>query len=255
VKTNKYNLIVNVMEMNKETLERMSHMRLQGMYYAFKTSLEKMSGESMTVDQFVSWLITSEWDDRRNRSIERAVKQAGFRYKACVEEINYSIERGMEKNRVQRLAGLGFIKEGRDLFITGSTGTGKSYLATALGFQACQNGFKVMYCNTVRLMGLLKTAKAKGNILQELKKIERLDLLILDDFGLQPFDSHARGSLLEIIEDRHQRKSTLITSQIPVKDWYDVIGDKTVADALLDRIVHQAIRIELWGESLRKKKV
>jgi DNA replication protein DnaC len=209
----------------------------------------------MTVDRFVSRLITGERDDRRNRSMERAVKQAGFRYKACVEEINYSIERGMEKNQVQRLAGLGFIKEGRDLFITGSTGTGKSYPATALGFQACRNGFKVMYCNTARLMGLLKTAKAKGNILQELKKIERPDLLIPDDFGLQPFDSHTRGSLPEIIEDRRQRKSTIITSQIPVKDRYDVIGEKTPSDALLDRIVHQAIRIELRGESLRKRKV
>jgi DNA replication protein DnaC len=242
------------MEMNKETLEKMSHMRLQGMYYAFKTSLERMNPESMTIDQFVSWLIASEWDDRRNRSIERAVKHAGFRYKACVEDINYSIERGLDKNQVQRLAELGFIKEHRDLFITGSTGTGKSYLATALGYQACQSGLKVMYSNTARLMGLLKTAKAKGNIIQELKKIERLDLLILDDFGLQPFDSHARGNLLEIIEDRHQRKSTIITSQIPVKDWYDVIGEKTVADAVLDRIVHQAIRIEIGGESLRRKK-
>lgn len=241
------------MEMNKETLEKMHQMRLQGMYYAFKTSIESMSGETMTIDQFVSWLVTSEWDDRRNRSIERAVKQAGFRYRASVEEINYHVERGLDKNQIGRLAELGFVQEHKDLFITGSTGTGKSYLATALGYQACQQGLKVMYSNTGRLMGLLKTSKAKGNILQEFKKIERMDLLILDDFGIQPFDSHARGNLLEIIEDRHGRKSTVITSQIPVKDWYDVIGEKTVADAVLDRLVHQSIRIELAGESLRKK--
>lgn len=152
------------------------------------------------------------------------------------------------------MADLTFVREHKDLFITGSAGTGKSYLATAFGFQACQKGYKVLYANTSRLMGMLKVAKAKGTILQELKKIERLDMLILDDFGIQPFDSQGRMNLMDIIEDRHGKKSTIITSQVPVKDWYDVIGEKTIADAVLDRIVHQAIRIELFGESLRKCK-
>ena len=231
----------------------MQQMRLQGMYYAFKTSLETLRMESMTIDQFVSWLVSSEWDDRRNRAVERAIKSASFRYKANVEEIDFSIERGMGRNQILRLAELGFIKEHKDLFITGSTGTGKSYLATALGYQACQKGFKVLYASTARLMGQLKSAKAKGTILLELKKIERIDMLILDDFGIQPFDVQARGLLLDIIEDRHGKKSTIITSQIPVRDWYDIIGEKTIADAVLDRIVHQAIRVELKGDSLRKK--
>lgn len=212
-----------------------------------------MRVENMTIDQFVSWLVDSEWDDRRNRAVERAVKAAGFRYKANVEEIDFSIERGMDRNLILRLAELGFVKEHKDLFITGSTGTGKSYLATALGYQACLTGFKVLYANTARLMGMLKAAKAKGTILLELKKIERMDMLILDDFGLQPFDAQTRGLLLDVIEDRHGKKSTVITSQIPVRDWYDIIGEKTIADAILDRIVHQAIRVELAGESLRKK--
>ena len=242
------------MEMNKETLEKMSQMRLQGMYYAFKTSLERMNQESMTIDQFIAWLVSSEWDDRRNRTIVRSVKNANFRYKASVEEIDFSVERGLDKNIVLRLAELGFISEHKDLLITGSTGTGKSYIATALGYQACQRGYKVLYANTARLMGMLKVAKAKGTILQELKKIERTDLLIMDDFGIQPFDVQTRISLLDIIEDRHAKKSTIITSQIPVKDWYDIIGEKTIADAVLDRIVHQTIRIELFGESLRRNK-
>lgn len=242
------------MEMNKETLEKMSQMRLQGMYHAFKTSLEALHGQGMTTDQFISWLVTNEWDDRRNRTIERAVKGAAFRYKASVEDIDYSIERGLDKNQVQRLAELSFVAEHKDLFITGSTGTGKSYLATALGYQACQKGYKVLYANTNRLLGSLKIAKAKGTILQELKKIERLDMLILDDFGIQPFDVQARMNLLDVVEDRHGKKSTIITSQIPVKDWYEIIGEKTIADAVLDRIVHQALRVELFGESLRKSK-
>lgn len=243
------------MEMNKETLDKMTQLRLRGMFNAFKTSLETTQKESMTIDQFTSWLVVSEWDDRRNRAIERAIRGANFRHKASVEGLSFSVERGLDKNQVQRLADLSFLSTQKDVFITGSTGTGKTYLAIALGYEACQKGFKVMYSNTSRLMGLLKSSKAKGTILSELRKIERMDLLILDDFGLQPFDATARMNLLDVIEDRYGKKSTIITSQIPVKEWYDVIGEKTVADAVLDRLVHQSLRVELYGESLRKQKL
>ena len=240
------------MEKNQETLDKMRQMRLLGMYNAFKISMESFKTESMTTDQFVAWLVSNEWDDRCNRMIERLIKQASFRYKASLEEVDYSLERGLERNLLERLAELSFVKESRDLFITGSSGTGKSYIATALGYRACQKGMKVLYANTARLMGQLKMAKAKGTILQELKKIERADLLVLDDFGIQPFDAGGRMNLMDIVEDRYGKKSTLITSRVPVKDWYDIIGEKTIADAVLDRIVHQAIRIELHGDSIRK---
>lgn len=151
--------------MNTETLERMRVLRLFGMHDAFKTNLETSLKESMTPDQFIHYLVTCEADDRRNRAVARAVKQANFRYKASLEEIDYSIDRGLDKNQVHRLAALDFIKEHKDLFITGSTGTGKSYLATAIGYHACQEGYKVMYVNTAKLMGQLKLAKAKGTIL------------------------------------------------------------------------------------------
>ena len=238
--------------MNQETLDKMRQMRLLGMYNAFKISMESFKTESMTTDQFVAWLVSNEWDDRCNRMIERLIKQASFRYKASLEEVDYSLERGLERNLLERLAELSFVKESRDLFITGSSGTGKSYIATALGYRACQKGMKVLYANTARLMGQLKMAKAKGTILQELKKIERADLLVLDDFGIQPFDAGGRMNLMDIVEDRYGKKSTLITSRVPVKDWYDIIGEKTIADAVLDRIVHQAIPIELHGDSIRK---
>jgi DNA replication protein DnaC len=241
--------------MNNETLDKMRQLRLYGMYDAFKTNLETSVKESLTPDQFIALLVASEWDDRRNRYVERAIRGAGFRYKASLEQVDYGIDRGLDKNQVHRLAALDFVKERKDLFITGSTGTGKSYLATALGYQACQSGYKVLYVNTAKLMGQLKLAKAKGTILAELKRIERTDLLILDDFGLQPFDAQSRASLLDIIEDRHQKRSTVVTSQIPVKEWYDVIGEKTIADAILDRIVHHSLRVELYGESLRRRKV
>ena len=238
------------MSMNEETLSRMQHIRLLGMHAAFKASQENFILDKMTNDEFISWLITNGWDDRCNRTIERLVKAAGFRYEASLEHIHYDVDRGLDRNLIQRLADLGFMSEGRNLFIVGSTGTGKSYIATALGYRACQKGYRVLYANTARLMAQLKVAKAKGSILQELKKIERTELLILDDFGLQPLDTTARNLLMDIIEDR----LTIIASQIPVRAWYEDIADQTVADAIMDRIIHGAIKIQLKGESIRKGK-
>ncbi len=240
--------------MNNQTLEKLRGMRLFGMHDAFKTSLENNLKEQMTQDQLIFHLVSSEWDNRKNRAVERAVRAAAFRYNAALEDIDYTFERGLDRNQVERLAALEFIRDHRDLFITGPTGTGKSYLATALGNKACQDGFRVFYASTNKLISLLKIAKAKGNILNELKRIERADLLILDDFGMQAFDSQGRGIMMEIIDDRHGKHSTMITSQVPVKGWHDVIGERTVADAILDRIVHHALRVELHGESIRKRK-
>jgi DNA replication protein DnaC len=185
--------------------------------------------------------------------VQRGLKNANFRYRASIEQIDYSDGRGLDRNLVQRLSTCNFIEKGEDLFITGSTGTGKSFLASALGQQACLLGYKVMYSNTTKLMSHLKMAKADGAHLRELSKIEKQDALILDDFGVQPFDAGSRALLLDIIEDRHGKRTTIITAQVPVKKWHEVIGEKTLADAIMDRIVHQSIRIELYGDSLRKK--
>ncbi|MDR2732463.1 MAG: IS21-like element helper ATPase IstB [Fibromonadaceae bacterium] len=238
---------------NNLTLEKLRAMRLYGMHDAFKTSLENTLKEQMTQDQFIAHLVASEWDNRRNRAIERAIKAASFRYNAFMEEIDYSYERGLDRNQVERLAALEFVKENKNLFITGPTGTGKSYLATALGNKACRDGYRVLYASTAKLMSQLKIAKMKGTILADLKRIEKTELLILDDFAMQAFDSQARGIVMDIIEDRHQKQSTVITSQMPVKGWYDAIGEKTIADAILDRLVHHALRVELYGESIRKR--
>ena len=242
------------MTINNQTLEKLRQMRLFGMHDAFKTSLENTLKEQMTQDQFIFHLVGSEWDNRRNRAIERATKQANFRYNASLAEVDYTFERGLDRNQVERLAALEFLRESKDLFITGPTGTGKSYLATALGNKACQDGFRVFYASTAKLISQLKIAKAKGTILTDLKRIERADLLILDDFGMQTFDSQGSGIMMDIIEDRHQRRSTMITSQVPVKNWHGIIGEKTVADAILDRLVHHSLRVELFGESIRKRK-
>ena len=239
--------------MNETTLDKMGRLRLYGMHRAFKTSMEADKISSLTADEMTAFLVNSEWDDRQQRNIERSIRNANFRYPATVEQLEYGQQRGLDKNMVHRLAEGTFIQKKEDLFITGSTGTGKSYLASAIGYQACQLGFKVLYANTTKLMALLKMAKANGSVIKELLRIEKQDLLILDDFGIQPLDQQSRASLLDIIEDRHGKRSTIITSQLPVAQWYDIIGEQTVADAILDRIVHGALRVELQGESLRKK--
>ena len=240
--------------MNNQTLEKLRQMRLFGMHDAFKTSLENTLKEQMTQDQFIFHLVSSEWDNRRNRAVDRAIKAACFRYNASLEGIDYNFERGLDRNQVDRLAALDFVRESKVLFITGPTGTGKSYLATALAYKACQDGYKVFYAGTAKLMSSLKIAKVKGTILNEFKRLERTDLLVLDDFAMQTFDAQSRGILMDIIEDRHQKKATVITSQIPVKAWHDAIGEKTLADAILDRLVHHSLRVELYGESIRKRK-
>jgi DNA replication protein DnaC len=239
--------------MNEASLEKMRKMKLFGMFRAFKTSLESGKTEDYTLDEMIANLIESEWDDRRNRGIERQLKNARFRYKASIEELSYKTDRNIDKNQLQRFGECGFIGKNENILITGSTGIGKSYIASAIGHQACSLGYKVLYHNTSKLIGKLKIAKADGSYAKEVAKMERQNLLILDDFGIQPFDAQGRGMLMEIIEDRHGKGSIIITSQVPINKWYDIIGDKTMADAIMDRIIHQAHRVELKGESMRKK--
>lgn len=239
--------------MNATTLEKMRKMKFFGMHRSFKTSLESGKQEDCTPDEMIDQLIQAEWDDRQNRSIERQITNARFRYKAAIEELHYHTTRNIDRNQIMRFAECSFIDKRENILITGSTGVGKSYIASAIGYQACAQGYKVMYHNTAKLFGKLKMAKADGSYIREIAKIERQNLLILDDFGIQPFDAQSRTALMEIIEDRHGKTSMIITSQVPVSKWHEVIGEKTVADAILDRIIHEAHRLELKGESLRKK--
>ncbi len=238
--------------MNTRTLEQMQQLRLHGMHRAFSSSLLAQS-ITYTNDELIAYLLQSEWDDRQNRKIDRLTKAAKFRYKALIEDIDYEQSRNIEKNQIQRFASCGFIKSKENILITGSTGAGKSYMASALGHQACSLGYKVLYFNTNKLFTLLKTSKADGSYIKEINRIEKQNLLILDDFGLKALDSMNRHAFMEIIEDRHGKHSTIIASQLPVEAWHQIIGEQTIADAILDRLVHSAHRIDIKGESMRKK--
>ena len=238
--------------MHQQLLEKMTTMRLLGMKRAFAETLQA-GAISYTPDELIAYLLDAEWDDRHNRKIERLTRTARFRYQANLEELIFDESRNLDQNLVHRLATCDFIKKAQNILITGSTGVGKSYLISALGHQACHLGFRVRYANINRLFTQLKMAKADGSYLKMIARIEKQDLLILDDFGIKPIDQVKSHFLLEIIEDRHGKRSTIIASQIPVSAWHQTISESTLADAILDRIVHQAHRIDLKGDSLRKR--
>ena len=241
--------------MTQETLDKIKKLKLSGMARAYQTSLENDKLVHLSADELITMLVEAEWDDRLNRNIVRRLRNAKFRYQSSIENIDYEADRNLDRNQIMRFAECTYIGKQENILITGSTGIGKSHLATALGHQACTLGYKVYYANMSKLFSKLKMGKADGSYMREISKIERQDLLILDDFGLVPIDNQNRSALMEIIEDRHKKASMIITSQLPVNCWHEVIGEKTIADAILDRIVHDAHRIELKGESLRKTRV
>lgn len=240
---------------NNQTIEKMKLMRCYGMQEAFETALQTGRNNDLTADELLSYLIEAEWNDRNNRKMRRLIKAARFRCPASIEDINYAPERNLDKNMMLRLADCQFVDRGENLIVTGATGVGKSYLASALGYQACMKGYKTLCLNMGKLFSRLRMSKADGTYMKELNRIEQQDLIIIEDLGLQPIDKQNQLILLDIIEDRHGKKSTIITSQLPVSKWYDIIEDSTIADAILDRIVHTAHRIDLKGESMRRKKI
>lgn len=231
----------------------MNQMKLYGMARAFKTTFEAGMNHKFTTDELMAHLIDSEWDERYNRKLNRLIQLAKFRYQASLEQVDFMLNRNLDKNTILRFSDGNWIREIRNIIITGPTGVGKSFIAAALGHQACVLGFKTVYYNCSKLFPNLLLFRADGTYVKQINKIQKQDVLILDDFGLQKLEIQSRLALLEILEDRHGIRSTVIVSQLPVSSWHEIIGDKTIADAICDRIIHTAYRLEMKGESLRKK--
>jgi DNA replication protein DnaC len=234
---------------------KMIQMKLYGMQQAYQTLLESGKHQALTNDEVISLLVQTEWEERETRKVDRFLLNAHFRYQASLDEVDFNNNRNLDKTLIMRLADSSFIKRKEDVLICGPTGVGKSYLASVFGHQACNNGYRVVYFNTQKLFARLKMAKGDGSYFKEITRIGKQDLLILDDFGLAPLDNTQRDILMEIVEDRHGIRSTLISSQLPISSWYEIIGESTIADAILDRLVHKAHRLELQGSSMRKKQL
>jgi DNA replication protein DnaC len=233
---------------------QLSRLRLQGMNRTWQSLLEAKRQHELSLSEGLELMLQAEEEDRDHRRFERLKKNASFRYQASVEELKTDASRGIDKSLVSSLATGDYISKGESILITGATGCGKSFFASALGHQACVQGYKVAYYNLQKLLLKTKMARIDGTIFRFFEKISKTDLLILDDFGLTHMEQQQRLDLMEIIEDRHGRASTIIASQLPVTNWYEVIGEETIADAILDRLIHTSYRIDLKGESLRRKK-
>lgn len=235
------------------TLEKMRTMRLRTMAELYQQSLNGTLYKDLSLDQVMASLVDAEWEERQQRKITRLIKQAGFRQQATPTDIDYDPGRGLDKTIMGRLLSLAFVRNAENLIITGPTGTGKSWLGQAIGRQACLMLRRTRYFVTSRFFEAAKLAKLDGSWGKMLRSLTKTDLLILDDFGLHPMDPADRQLLMDLIEARHADASTILCSQIPVSGWHQLIGEGTIADAILDRVVNSSHRIELTGESLRKK--
>lgn len=238
--------------LKQQTRQQLAQLKLHGMSQAFE---EQPTGvEDLSFEERFSLLVDREITYRKDKRLQRLLRTAKFRHPACVEDIDYQPSRGFKKAQILSLLSCDWIREKQNLILTGPTGVGKSWLSCALGHQACRQGFSVRYVRLPKLLEELRIAHADGSYFKLMNPLTKTQLLILDDWGLEALNTHQRHDLLEIVEDRHQVSSTLITSQLAVDQWHRFIGEATLADAILDRLVHNAYPIDLKGESMRKLK-
>jgi DNA replication protein DnaC len=239
----------------QQTIERLHELRLLGMAAALEEQAGMPQTHDLSFEDRLALLLEREVSCRGDRRLTRLLQLAKLRLSACIEDIDFRKPRGLDKALVLRLASCTWIGNSEAVLISGATGTGKSFIACALGQSACRHGFTTRYYRFSRLLGELALARADGSYPKLLEKLARTQLLILDDFGLSPLTDSERRDLLEVLEDRYDRRATLITSQLPFDHWHAVVGDTTFADAILDRLVHHAHRINLKGASMRKRQL
>jgi len=234
-------------------LEQLIELRLAGMHKALAEQLQMNDLENLSFEERLGLLIDREATERADRRLQYRLRKARLKQPACVEDIDYRHPRGLDKRLMRQLATGAYLNDHLNILITGPAGAGKTWLACALAQKACRDGHTAKYIRLPRLMQELPIAKADGRYPKLLREFAKTELLILDDWGLMPINDETRRDLLEILDDRHNQRSTLVTSQLPVDTWHQYLGEPTLADAILDRLVHNAYRIKLKGESMRKK--
>ena len=236
------------------TLDKLQTMKFTGMQRTLIEQMQSPECQGLSFDERFGMLVDCEYTERENRRIKTRLRKAKLRQTAAIEDIDYRHPRGLDKSLMLSLATSQWIRQHHNCIITGPTGVGKSYLACAIGHKACRDGYTVLYFRSSRLFQDLAIARGDGRYDKLLKAMLRADLLIIDDWAAARLDEIERRDLFEIVEDRHDRRSTLIAAQMPVQHWHDIIGEPTLADAILDRLIHNAYTITLKGESMRKTK-
>jgi DNA replication protein DnaC len=235
------------------TLEKLQTLRLFGMYKALTEQMNMPDINTLSFEERLGLLADREITERDDRRLKTRLRQAKLKHNACVEDIDYRARRGLDKALILQLASCRWVHEGLNLIVNGPTGVGKTWIACALAHKACQEGYRALYLRLPRLLEELTLAHGDGRFTKLMRGFAKTDLIILDDWGLAKFSAEQRRDLLELLDDRHPNRSTLVTSQVPVDHWHKIIGDPTLADAILDRLVHNAYRINLKGESMRKR--
>jgi len=238
---------------NQITINQLTDLKLSGMLRAYQTTLSMPIQNQPSLNQFMAQLTQAEILDRAQKKTEMYMLQSKLRYNAVLEQVHCNTTRNLTQEKLMMIADCSFIDRAENVIITGATGCGKSYLACALGRQACTQGYRTLYFGINRFLEKISTSKLDGTYIKLLNQIEKTHLIIIDDFGLHPLDGVTRLALLQILEDRYGKKSVIIASQLPVAKWHDYIADKTIADAIMDRMALNAHRFDLKGESLRKK--
>ena len=236
------------------TLDKLQQLRLTGMHKALRDQLALPEIDELSFEERLGLLADRELTEREDRRLQTRLRQAKLKQNACLEDIDYRTPRGLDKGLITQLATGQWIRDGLNTLLVGPTGVGKTWVACALAHHACRQGHTVRYLRLPRLFEELRLAHADGRFPKLMQTLAKTDLLLLDDWGLAHLDAEARRDLLELLDDRHGHRSTLVTSQLPVDHWHEIIGDPTLADAILDRLVHNAYRITLKGESMRKRK-
>ncbi len=239
---------------NEETIKKLLELRLDAMAQALRELIETAPGSGLSFEEQIGLLVDRQWTERRNRQLARRLKEAKLGMNACLEDVRCEPARGIDKTTVRALANCQWVARKQNVIAVGATGVGKSYIGAALAQAACRNGYRALCARVPRLLAELAIGRADGTYVSTLARIAKLHVLVLDDFLLAPLKDTERRDLLEILEDRYGRSSTVITSQVPTKNWHEMLADPTIADAICDRLVHNAHVLALKGGSIRKQK-